>query len=128
MAAAKALAEGGHPVTLLDAGREIEPGRMEAFEALSRSEPARWSRHDADRVRGTFPVGIKSVGLKPAYGSLFPYAVDDADLRVIREGAETLPSLARGGLSNAWGASMLQVALERRRCRLAASEDGDHDA
>ena len=107
VAAAKALAEAGHPVTLLDAGREIEPGRMETFDALARSEPAQWSQGDADRVRGTFPVGIKSVGLKPAYGSLFPYAVEDADLRVIREGAETLPSLARGGLSNAWGASML---------------------
>jgi choline dehydrogenase-like flavoprotein len=107
VAAAKALAEARHPVTLLDAGREIEPGRMEAFDALAQSEPAQWSRGDADRVRGTFPVGIKSVGLKPAYGSLFPYAVDDADLRVIRERAETLPSLARGGLSNAWGASML---------------------
>jgi len=107
VAAAKALAEAGHAVTLLDAGREIEPGRMEPFDALAQSEPAQWSRGDADRVRGTFPVGIKNVGLKPAYGSLFPYAVDDADLRVIREGAETLPSLARGGLSNAWGASML---------------------
>ena len=40
VAAAKALAEAGHPVTLLDAGREIEPGRMEAFDALARSEPA----------------------------------------------------------------------------------------
>ena len=58
-------------------------------------------------MRGTFPVGIKSVGLKPAYGSLFPYALDDADLSVINEAAETLASLARGGLSNAWGASML---------------------
>jgi choline dehydrogenase-like flavoprotein len=107
VAAAMALAEARHPVTLLDAGREIEPGRMEPFDALAQSEPAQWSPGDADRVRGTFPVGIKSVGLKPAYGSLFPYALDDADLRVIRERAETLPSLARGGLSNAWGASML---------------------
>jgi choline dehydrogenase-like flavoprotein len=107
VAAAKALTTAGHPVTLLDAGREIEPERMEAFDALGQSEPAQWSARDAEGVRGTFPVGIKSVGLKPAYGSLFPYAVDDAELRVTLERAETLPSLARGGLSNTWGASML---------------------
>ena len=107
VAAAKALTEAGHPVTLLDAGREIEPERMEAFDALARTEPAQWSARDAEGVRSSFSVGIKSVGLKPAYGSLFPYAVDDADLRVTQERAETLSSLARGGLSNAWGASML---------------------
>jgi hypothetical protein len=30
--------------------------------------------------------------------------------------------------AQAWGARMIQVALERRRRRLAASEDGGHDA
>ncbi len=107
VAAAKALVEAGREVTLIDAGRQIEPERMEAFSALGEREPRQWSAGDADRVRGTFPVGIKSVGLKPAYGSLFPYAVDDADLSVVNEAAETLASLARGGLSNVWGASML---------------------
>lgn len=107
VAAAKALVEAGREVTLIDAGRELEPERMRVFSALAEREPAQWSAGDAERVRGTFPVGIKSVGLKPAYGSLFPYALDDADLSVVNEAAETLASLARGGLSNAWGASML---------------------
>jgi choline dehydrogenase-like flavoprotein len=107
VAAAKALVEAGHHVVVLDAGREIEPERMEAFNVLAESEPSQWSTEDTDRVLGTFPVGIKSVGLKPAYGSLFPYAIGDADLRLVREGAEALASLARGGLSNVWGASIL---------------------
>jgi choline dehydrogenase-like flavoprotein len=107
VAAAKALAEAGRSVTVVDAGDTIEAGRMSIFDALAQSEPQAWSPELVKRARGAFPVTSKHVPLKPAYGSLFPYALDDADLPVLRENAETLPSLALGGLSNAWGASML---------------------
>src|SRR5580658_579279 len=107
VAAAQALCDAGHTVTVLDAGGQIEAGRMDVFDALAQSEPQLWPPELAARARDAFPVGIKHVPLKPAYGSLFPYALDDPDLPIARAGAETLPSLARGGLSNAWGASVL---------------------
>jgi choline dehydrogenase-like flavoprotein len=110
VAAASALAEAGRVVTLLDAGDTIEPGRMNAFDSLARYEPESWPPELVRSARGSFPVSVKHVPLKPAYGSLFPYALDDADLPVVRENAETLPSLALGGLSNAWGASMLPAS------------------
>jgi len=107
VAAAHALACAGHHVTVLDAGDKIEAGRMAVFDTLAQSEPELWPPELAGQARGGFPVSVKHVPLKPAYGSLFPYALDDYDLPIIRENAESLPSLACGGLSNAWGASIL---------------------
>jgi choline dehydrogenase-like flavoprotein len=109
VAAAQALVEAGRRVTVLDAGDTIEPSRMATFDALARSEPESWPAELAQRARNSFSVTAKHVPLKPAYGSLFPYALDDADLPVFCDGAETLPSLALGGLSNSWGASVLPV-------------------
>lgn len=108
-AAAQALADAGRSVTVLDAGEVIEAGRMDVFDELARSEPEQWPAALARRARGAFPVGLKHVPLKPAYGSLFPYALDDPDLPIACEGAEAVASLAYGGLSNAWGASILPM-------------------
>jgi choline dehydrogenase-like flavoprotein len=107
VAAAHALCDAGQAVTIMDAGDGIEAERMDVFDALARSEPAHWPPGLAEGARGAFPVGVRHVPLKPAYGSLFPYALEDPDLPIERENAETLPSLALGGLSNSWGASIL---------------------
>jgi choline dehydrogenase-like flavoprotein len=107
VAAAQALCDAGRRVTVLDAGGQIEAGQRDVFDALARSEPERWPAELAQHARNSFPVGLKHVPLKPSYGSLFPYALEDSDLPVARVGAETLPSLAYGGLSNSWGASVL---------------------
>jgi choline dehydrogenase-like flavoprotein len=112
VAATQALVDSGRRVTVLDAGDTIEPGRMDTFDALAESEPESWQVNLARSARDSFPVTAKHVPLKPAYGSLFPYALDDLDLPVLCENAETLPSLALGGLSNAWGASMLPVRTQ----------------
>jgi choline dehydrogenase-like flavoprotein len=108
-AAAQALCDAGRSVIVLDAGDRIEAGRMDLFEELARSDPERWQPELAHRARNAFPADIKHVPLKPAYGSLFPYALDDPDLPIACEDADTLSSLAYGGLSNAWGASVLPV-------------------
>jgi choline dehydrogenase-like flavoprotein len=107
VAATHALVAAGHHVTVLDAGDTIEPGGMGVFDTLARTEPDRWLAEQTQAVRDAFPVSIKHVPLKPAYGSLFPYALADPDLPIAREHADSLPSLAYGGLSNSWGASML---------------------
>jgi choline dehydrogenase-like flavoprotein len=109
VAAASALCDAGRAVTVLDAGDTLEPGRGDEFAELAKIDPSSWPADLARQARGAFPVSAKHVPLKPAYGSLFPYALEDADLPVLRENAETMPSLALGGLSNCWGASMLPV-------------------
>lgn len=107
VAATHALVSAGRHVTVLDGGDSIEGGRMDVFDTLAQSSPEQWSRELAQQVRSGFPVDIRHVPLKPAYGSLFPYVHDDPDLPIAREHVESLPSLAYGGLSNAWGASIL---------------------
>jgi choline dehydrogenase-like flavoprotein len=106
-AAAQALCDAGIHVTVLDAGDRIEPGRMELFDELAAMDPEDWSAELSTRARSTFPVDIRHVPRKPAFGSLFLYADDDADLPMATENANILLSLAYGGLSNAWGASIL---------------------
>ena len=106
-AAAHALCEVGVGVTVLDAGDRIEAGRMELFDELARAQPARWPPELARRARGGYRADIGHVPHKPAYGSLFSYALDDPDLPIACEHADTLSSLAYGGLSNAWGAAIL---------------------
>jgi choline dehydrogenase-like flavoprotein len=107
VAAAQALCGAGHSVTVMDAGDKIEAGRMDVFDTLAQLEPEEWSPELVRPARDAFPVDIRHIPLKPAYGSLFPYALDDPDLPIKCENAETLPSLAYGGLSNSWGASIL---------------------
>lgn len=106
-AAAHALCDLGLDVTVLDAGDRIEAGGMDLFDELARTEPARWPRQLARRARNAFPADVGRIPLKPAYGSLFPYALDDPDLSVLNRHSDVLSSLAYGGLSNAWGASIL---------------------
>jgi choline dehydrogenase-like flavoprotein len=106
-AAAHALCDAGLGVTVLDAGDKIEPGRMDLFDALAESDPERWPAQLARRARSAFPADIRHVPLKPAFGSLFPYVLGDPDLALTSERADLVSSLAYGGLSNAWGASIL---------------------
>jgi choline dehydrogenase-like flavoprotein len=106
-AATHALCDAGVRVTVLDAGDTVEAERMALFDTLGRSEPEHWPEELARRTHNAFPVDIKQVPLKPAYGSLFPYVLDDPDLPIANERADTLSSLAYGGLSNAWGAAIL---------------------
>lgn len=106
-AAARALCDAGLSVTMLDAGDRIEAGRMDPFAELARSAPEHWPAELARRARSAFPVDLKHVPRKPAFGSLFLYADDDPDLPLASENADILLSLAYGGLSNAWGASIL---------------------
>ncbi len=114
-AATQALCDAGLFVTVLDAGDRIEDGAMDVFDALARSEPERWPPELLRGARETFPADVGHIPLKPAYGSLFPYALDDPDLPLASDGADVVCSHAFGGLSNAWGASILpyrQVDIE----------------
>lgn len=56
------------------------------------------------------PVKELSGAFKPAFGSLFAYADDDDAFPVTRDRVAIAPSLARGGLSNVWGAGVMPYA------------------
>ncbi|MBI3563940.1 MAG: hypothetical protein HY079_01940 [Elusimicrobia bacterium] len=107
--AASALLDAGEPVTLADGGAALEPDRRALVARLAGEPVERWDPAVVAGVSGyAFEPGGK-VPVKLAFGSRFPYA--DAELATLSQsGAKCLQSLARGGLSNLWGAAVLPNA------------------
>jgi len=129
VAAAEALLDGGLEVEMLDVGHEIEP------EGIALAERLREGRESAaDRAR-LAPPRARAGGLtralhllagiagrealldltgKARLGSLFTFRDVDWGIPVRVEGraAPLSRSLARGGLSNVWGAACYPLASE----------------
>ncbi len=109
--------------------RIVEPGRRAPatvrahVDALGSREPGDWPAGAADRLRADTHASLRAQAaakgeaqgvdtvnrtVKPVFGSLFPYAIDDPALPVRADPRTSLhPSPAEGGLTNAWGAAML---------------------
>lgn len=102
-----ALAERGHEVTILDAGRGPNPEVAQKYEPLSATEPESWDPALIDELRAEFSVNRDELPPKPVLGSLHPYAPDDPSAPARGSGVGLTPSLGRGGLSAVWGAAML---------------------
>jgi choline dehydrogenase-like flavoprotein len=107
VACTKGLIDQGLRPTVIDVGYDGVADRLPVFAELAQHEPEDWPEELKEAARGYFPINLRGVPLKPVYGSFFPYAINDSDLSVTLEGAETVQSLARGGLSNTWGSSIL---------------------
>jgi choline dehydrogenase-like flavoprotein len=110
IAAAVALTEAGRPVTILDAGKTLEPEREKVLTRLSAQEPESWDAGDLQFLRGgDQKTRHGKIHSKLVYGSTYPY--EDAAEPLVADLAH-VPfnySMARGGLSNVWGASLLPV-------------------
>jgi choline dehydrogenase-like flavoprotein len=107
VAAARALLDQGLDVTLIDAGREMPAAAKSLQDQLAQGEPGQWSEATRKRLRQGGLKDHAKVPLKLLFGSDFPYA---ADPRISESGASILPSLARGGLSNVWGAAIMPAS------------------
>jgi len=105
--AARALLDRGRPVTMLDGGAELEPDRARAAAELARAEPEAWDPALVARVRNP----LDEPSLKLSFGSDFPYA-RGAESGLVEHGTRCLVSLAKGGLSNVWGAAVLPAPEE----------------
>jgi choline dehydrogenase-like flavoprotein len=106
-ACAMALIGRGQPVTLLDAGVELEPERRRAVERLRAMDPSEWRGEAVEFLRHSEPPGRKGLGVKHVYGSDYPYRDVDRLTPIETEGAELTSTLALGGFSTIWGANML---------------------
>ena len=106
-----ALLRNGHQVTMLDAGLELEPGRGRIVQQLAASEPSDWDPAAVATLKENLQATRAGIPLKQSYGSDFPYR--ETDRFIPRQAANVgiLPSLARGGLSNVWGAAVLPYSL-----------------
>lgn len=107
VACSRALLDRGLSVHMLDAGFELESERAERVAAMSLEVPAEWTPEDLAFIGEGMAPDAGGVPLKLLYGSDFPYRQAELLLHIDLSGVGVKPSLAKGGLSNVWGAAML---------------------
>ena len=108
---AAAISRNGHQVTMLDAGLELEPHRRQIVHQLGAHQPKDWDPAAVATLKENFQATRAGIPLKQSYGSDFPYRETDRFLPRQAANIGILPSLARGGLSNVWGAAVLPYSL-----------------
>ncbi|MCX7120282.1 MAG: GMC oxidoreductase [Gammaproteobacteria bacterium] len=98
VSAAKALLDRGVDVTMLDAGVELEPARQAILSQLQLT----WNEQEYDSLKHAINT---EDNLKLSYGSDYPYQYVSDFLNITTDkNTYCMPSFARGGLSNLWGA------------------------
>jgi len=128
IAAAMALVQRGLPVTILDGGKTLEPERKAALDRLASSTPAAWSPADLDRLRGDDQSSRHgAIHSKRTYGSEYPYEDIAEPFTIEKTHGPFHYSMARGGLSNVWGASILPShQLDMDRWPITAADLAPH--
>ena len=107
VACAKALLDAGRRVRMLDAGLTLEPDRVSLVEKLKRSHREEWTPAELAAYQAGMNPDVGGVPLKLVYGSDFAYREANEHLGVHYNNVGLRPSLAKGGLSNVWGAAMM---------------------
>jgi choline dehydrogenase-like flavoprotein len=107
-----ALVKRGYQVTMLDGGVELETDRALMLKQLERQDAASWDAATIQRLKENMQSGTSGVALKYVYGSDFPYRETDTFIPRSATHAGIVSSLAKGGLSNVWGAAVLPYASE----------------
>lgn len=109
---AHALVSQGHAVTILDAGIELEADRQLKVDRLRAQSPADWDPRDLAMLREGSKATVGGVPVKRVYGSDFAYREVAAQMPMRIEHVTAFASLARGGLSNVWGAAVVPYRAE----------------
>jgi choline dehydrogenase-like flavoprotein len=106
VAAAKALLDAGRRVHMIDGGLRLEP---ECEAALATAKAAgRLTPQTAPWIRQQDPKA--KIPRKLLYGSDFPFREAPERMRLDSKSVGAEPTLAQGGFSNIWGASVLPFA------------------
>lgn len=126
-AAAVALAGRGVPVTMLDAGGELETVLRDQATRLTDRAPENWRPDEVEAIRGKLRYNSEGAPLKLLFGSDYPYRDVDLHEPVRTSGVDAYRSLALGGLSVLWGASVLPYSdPELEGWPLKAAELDEH--
>lgn len=107
VSAAVPLVKKSIKVIMLDAGFALEPDRAAVLKRLQGLDKKDWDRASIETLRENIRANTSGVDTKYVYGSDYPYRGMDRYQPVKMKGAKMFRSLARGGLSNSWGASIL---------------------
>ncbi len=107
VAAAVALLKKGYKVRMVDAGFKLENDREKVVERLFSLSKENWSKKDILTIKENMDPHSEGVNIKYLFGSDFPYKGMDDIQPVQLNQTKMVRSLAKGGLSNVWGASIL---------------------
>lgn len=107
VACASALLKRGRAVLMLDAGIQLEPERARLVQSLSQRTPEQWRPEEVERLKEGMAPTASGIPQKRIFGSDYPYRDTVQHLGLTCEGVGLDASLALGGLSTVWGASML---------------------
>lgn len=102
-----ALIAQGARVTLVDVGQDLEPDHRSWVESLSKRQHTAWTPQEVSRLREPFRKDSSGVLLKLLFGSDYPYRNARELNRIEVPGGSLKPSVALGGFSTVWGASIL---------------------
>jgi choline dehydrogenase-like flavoprotein len=107
VSAAVALLDQGLPVTVLDAGGDLEPEIQDRVSEVGARPPDRWQPEEVDALRGRLRYNSEGAPLKLRFGSDYAYRDVDRFQPIVCRGAEAYRAFAAGGLSSLWGAAIL---------------------
>lgn len=102
-----ALITQGARVTLVDVGQDLEHDRKPWVESLSRRPHTAWTPEEISRLREPFRKDSSGVLSKLLFGSDYPYRNANELNRIGLPDGSLKASVAQGGLSTVWGASVL---------------------
>lgn len=122
-----ALVAQGASVTLVDVGQGLEPDRCVWVDSLSKRTQTSWTESEAARLREPFKKDSSGILSKLLFGSDYPYRGAEETNRVRVPGGSLKPSIAQGGLSTVWGASVLPYNdRDLERWPISASDLAPH--
>jgi hypothetical protein len=92
---------------MLDAGIQLEPERARLVQSLSQRPVEQWRPDEVERLKEGMVPSAAGIPQKLLFGSNYPYREAVEQLGLSCEGVGLEASLALGGFSTVWGASML---------------------
>ncbi|MGH8550925.1 MAG: GMC oxidoreductase [Methylococcales bacterium] len=110
VACASALLDRGLPVLMLDAALDLEVEAARHVKALASTACSSWPEESVSVLTSRRRAISGDVPLKYVFGSDYPYRVPTGAVDIAQHGARALRSYAVGGLSQAWGATILPYA------------------
>ncbi|MFZ9856248.1 MAG: GMC oxidoreductase [Limisphaerales bacterium] len=102
-----ALIAQGARVTLVDVGQDLEPDRRSWVESLSRRPHTDWAPGEVARLKEPFRKDSSGILSKLLFGSDYPYRNATELNQIGLPDGSLKASIAQGGLSTVWGASVL---------------------
>ncbi len=110
LACAHALIRRGLKPVVIDAGQSLEPHKQAIVDRMAQQLPGEWQDRDLEAISDNPSLARGGVPKKLVFGSDYIYANDETQITNASDRTAAVTTLAKGGYSNAWGATILPAA------------------